>query len=46
MNTSASAKQTSFFDFFSFDLTAPQRVKVANVGFTDFDFGQPTQDAD
>jgi len=46
MNTSASAKQTSFFDFLSFDLTAPQKVKVANVGFTDSDFGQPTQDAD
>lgn len=46
MNTSASAKQTSFFDFLSFDLTAPQTVKVANVGFTDSDFGQPTQDAD
>jgi hypothetical protein len=46
MNTSASAKQTSFFDFLSFDLTAPQRVKVANVGFTGSDFPQPTQDAD
>ncbi|MGI8501213.1 MAG: DUF6391 domain-containing protein [Hassallia sp.] len=47
MNTSASAKQTSsFFDFLSFDLTTPLPVKVANVGFTDSDFPQPTQDAD
>jgi hypothetical protein len=46
MNTSASAKQTSFFDFLSFDLTAPLLVKVANVGFTGSDFPQPTQDAD
>ena len=46
MNTSASAKQTSFFDFLSFDLTAPLLVKVPNVGFTGSDFPQPTQDAD
>lgn len=46
MNTSASAKQTSFFDFLSFDLTAPLLVKVANIGFTGSDFPQPTQDAD
>lgn len=46
MNTSASAKQTSFFDFLSFDLTAPLLAKVPNVGFTGSDFPQPTQDAD
>lgn len=47
MNTSASAKQTSsFFDFFNFDLTTPMSGKLANVGFTGTDLGQPTQDAD